>query len=96
MTRRGFRIQWCARTVTILVESGYFNSNRSWINNIVKLTNKENKMLTQSDIQDKELVKKEVAKLIKSLTTLSNLVLIYLTLTWGYDGLAFIMRSILQ
>ena len=53
-------------------------------------------MLTQSDIQDKELVKKEVAKLIKSLTTLSNLVLIYLTLTWGYDGLAFIMRSILQ
>ena len=53
-------------------------------------------MLTQSDIQDKELVKKEVAKLIKSLTTLSNLVLIYLTVTWGYAGLAFIMRSILQ
>lgn len=85
-----------ARTVTILVESGYFNSVLNWINNIVKPTNKENKMLTQSDIQDKELVKKEVAKLIKSLTTLSNLVLIYLTLTWGYAGLAFIMRSILQ
>ena len=85
-----------ARAVTFLVESGYFNSFLKRINNIVKLTNKENKMLTQSDIQDKELVKKEVAKLIKSLTTLSNLVLIYLTLTWGYDGLAFIMRSILQ
>ena len=85
-----------ARAVTFLVESGYCNSVLNWINNIVKLTNKENKMLTQSDIQDKELVKKEVAKLIKSLTTLSNLVLIYLTLTWGYDGLAFIMRSILQ
>ena len=85
-----------ARAVTFLVEPGYFNSFLKRINNIVKLTNKENKMLTQSDIQDKELVKKEVAKLIKSLTTLSNLVLIYLTLTWGYDGLAFIMRSILQ
>ncbi len=51
-------------------------------------------MLTQSDIQGKELVKKEVAKLIKSLTTLSNLAIIYLTLTWGYAGLEFILRSL--
>jgi len=36
----------------------------------------------------------ELTKLVKSLTTLSNLVFIYLTLTWGYQGLEFIMRSL--
>lgn len=35
-------------------------------------------------------------KLIRSLTTLSNIVIIYLTVTWGYAGLEFILRSILQ
>ena len=52
-------------------------------------------MLKQSD-KVSSTTQSEVAKLIKSITTLSNLVLIYLTLTWGYAGLAFIMRSILQ
>jgi len=38
----------------------------------------------------------ELDKLIKSLAALSNLVLIYLTITWGYAGLEFILRSILN
>jgi hypothetical protein len=41
-------------------------------------------------------MQKELEKLVKSLTTLSNLVLLYLTLTWGYAGLEFILRSLLQ
>ena len=39
---------------------------------------------------------KELEKLIRSITALSNLVLIYLVLTWGYAGLEFILRSILN
>jgi hypothetical protein len=38
----------------------------------------------------------ELAKLIKALTTLSNLVIIYLFITWSYAGLEFLLRSILQ
>jgi hypothetical protein len=38
----------------------------------------------------------ELDKLIKSLTTLSNLALIYLTIKWSYAGLEFILRSILN
>jgi hypothetical protein len=36
----------------------------------------------------------EINKLIKSITALSNLVAIYLTITWGYAGLAFLIRSL--
>ena len=39
-------------------------------------------------------MQEELAKLFKSLTTLSNLVFIYLVITWGYAGLEFIMRSL--
>lgn len=38
----------------------------------------------------------ELDKLIKSLTTLVNLTVLYLTITWGYAGLEFILRSLLQ
>ena len=38
----------------------------------------------------------ELNKLIKSLTALSNLALLYLTITWGYAGLEFILRSLLN
>jgi hypothetical protein len=51
-------------------------------------------MLKQSEIISSPEVQSETAKLIKSITTLSNLVLIYLTITWGYLGLEFILRSI--
>jgi hypothetical protein len=39
---------------------------------------------------------KELEKLIRSITALSNLVVIYLVITWGYAGLEFIMRSLLN
>jgi len=39
---------------------------------------------------------KDVDKLIKSLTTLSNLILLYLTITWGYQGLAFLIGSLIN
>ena len=39
---------------------------------------------------------KELEKLLKSLTTLSNLAVIYLAITWGYSGLEFILRSLLN
>ena len=38
----------------------------------------------------------EITKLIKSVTALSNLVMIYLTITWGYAGLEFLLRSLLN
>ncbi len=38
----------------------------------------------------------DLAKLIKALTTLSNIVIIYLTVTWGYAALEFLLRSILN
>jgi len=37
---------------------------------------------------------KDLDKLIKSLTALSNLVMIYLFTTWTYQGLAFLLRSL--
>tara|TARA_R100000963_G_C4532674_1_gene33331 strand:- start:262 stop:468 length:207 start_codon:yes stop_codon:yes gene_type:complete len=47
------------------------------------------------DVNNKEKqMQEELAKLFKSLTTLSNLVFIYLVITWGYAGLEFIMRSL--
>jgi len=39
-------------------------------------------------------MQEELKKLVNSLTTLSNLVLVYLTLTWGYAGFEFIIRSL--
>lgn len=39
---------------------------------------------------------KELEKLIRSITALSNLVFIYLILTWGYTGLEFILRSFIN
>jgi hypothetical protein len=36
----------------------------------------------------------EVKKLISSLTTLSNLVIIYLFIKWSYEGLDFLIRSL--
>ncbi len=39
---------------------------------------------------------KDLDKLIKSLTTLSNLVLLYLTITWGYQALAFLIGSLIN
>jgi len=41
-------------------------------------------------------MQKELEKLIRSITALSNLVVIYLVITWGYAGLEFIMRSLLN
>ena len=34
-------------------------------------------------------------KLISSITTLINLVTLYLFVTWSYEGLAFLARSLL-
>lgn len=34
--------------------------------------------------------------LIKSITTLTNLVTTYLFITWSYEGLSFLARSLFQ
>ena len=34
-------------------------------------------------------------KLVSSITTLVNLVIVYLFITWSYQGLAFLARSFL-
>jgi len=39
---------------------------------------------------------KELEKLLRSLTTLTQLTVIYLAITWGYSALEFILRSLLQ
>jgi len=39
---------------------------------------------------------KELEKLIRSLTALSNLAVIYLTITWGYAAVEFLLRSLLN
>ena len=36
----------------------------------------------------------EINKLLKATTALVNLTLIYFTITWGYAGLAFLLRSL--
>ena len=36
----------------------------------------------------------EINKLLKATTALVNLVLIYFTITWGYAGLTFLLRSL--
>lgn len=41
-------------------------------------------------------MQEELAKLFKSLTTLSNLAILYFCITLGYAGLEFILRSLLQ
>jgi len=38
----------------------------------------------------------DLDKLIRSLTTLSNLILLYLTITWGYQGLVFLLGSFIN
>jgi hypothetical protein len=46
--------------------------------------------------QGNQIMHKELEKLLKSLTTLSNLAVIYLAIKWGYSGLEFILRSLLN
>lgn len=36
----------------------------------------------------------EINKLLKATTALVNVALIYVTITWGYAGLAFLIRSL--
>ena len=38
----------------------------------------------------------ELTKLVRSLSTLCNLILLYLVLTWGYEGLQFILGSLIR
>ena len=38
-------------------------------------------------------MEKEITALIKTVTALANLTLIYLLITWGYQGLEFALRS---
>lgn len=71
-----------AQAIASLLSLGFFLLVSILINNIVTTRN--------------HTMQKELEKLVKSLTTLSNLVLLYLTLTWGYAGLEFILRSLLQ
>ena len=64
--------------------SGLFSTVLIWIN----------KDVIQQ--QGNQIMETELNKLIKSLTALSNLALLYLTITWGYAGLEFILRSLLN
>jgi len=65
-----------------LLTSELFLTVSIWINNIVK--------------QQGNHTMNELDKLFKALTTLTNLAIIYLFIRWSYEGLDFILRSILS